>query len=97
MHLRFSWNSQKATGNLRKHRVSFDEAQTVFADERAVIFDDLAHSTHEQREVIVGHSSHGRLLLVVFVERQDTVRVISARRATRQERKDYEESNKFDR
>jgi uncharacterized DUF497 family protein len=64
----------------------------VFGDPLAAIFDDEAHSGEEQREIIIGHSSNNRLLLVSFTERAGAVRIISARRATRQERKDYEEN-----
>ena len=69
---------------------SFEEALTVFTDPFARIHDDPEHSSAERREIIVGHSSHGRLILVSFTERTRTVRLISARRTTRHERKDYE-------
>ena len=73
--------------------MSFEEAQTVFYDPLASIFDDEAHSALEKREIIIGHSEKGRLLLVCFTERAHlVVRIISARRATRRERRDYEES-----
>jgi uncharacterized DUF497 family protein len=68
------------------------EAATVFGDPLAAIFDDEVHSEEEQREIIVGHSRKNRLLLVCFTERAEAVRIISARRATKQERKDYEEN-----
>ena len=90
MALRFEWDRKKAEFNLDKHRVSFDEAVTVFADPLARIFDDEAHSETEPREIIVGHSVNQRILLVAFTERPDAVRIFSARRATRRERKDYE-------
>ena len=91
--MRFEWNSEKAASNIRKHGVSFDEAVTVFKDPLAFIFDDTAHSEQEHREIIIGMSSLRRMLLVCFVERvEDTVRIISARPATRQEIKDYEEN-----
>jgi uncharacterized DUF497 family protein len=80
------------SSNESKHGVTFEEAMTVFADPLAVIFDDEEHSDEEPREIIVGHSAKGRLLLVSFTERGETVRIISARRATKRERKDYEES-----
>lgn len=90
--LRFEWDEDKAASNVAKHHVAFDEASTVFADPLAVIFEDEEHSEHELREIIIGHSLFGRLLLVSFTERGDeVVRVISARKATRRERKDYEE------
>ena len=92
MGLRFEWDPTKASANLRKHLVSFDEASTVFRDSLARIFDDADHSEGERREVVIGHSALGRLLLVAFTERSPgLVRLISARRTTRQERQDYEE------
>jgi uncharacterized protein len=88
----FEWDDPKAAANARKHGVSFEESSSVFADPLAVIFDDEIHSAEEHREIIVGHSSQNRLLLVCFVERQGLVRLISARPATVKERKDYEEN-----
>ena len=91
--MRFQWDPSKAANNIKKHGVSFDEAITVFKDPLALIFDDLAHSERESREIIIGISAVRRMLLVCFVERQeDIVRIISARSATRQEIKDYEEN-----
>jgi uncharacterized DUF497 family protein len=78
----FTWDNHKAAANLRKHSVSFEEAQTVFSNPLAVIFDDEAHSAREQREIIIGHSTSGRLVLVCFTERADEIRIISARCAT---------------
>jgi hypothetical protein len=72
--------------------VSFDEALTVFADPLARIFDDEDHSIDEQREIIIGHSVGQGLLVVCFSAREDTVRIFSARRATKRERRDYEEN-----
>jgi uncharacterized protein len=92
MSLHFEWDRRKARTNLRKHGVSFDEALTVFADPLARIFDDEKHSTEEHREIIIGHSIKHRLILVHFTERRTIVRLFSARRATRWERKDYEEN-----
>ncbi|MDW7710459.1 MAG: BrnT family toxin [Deferrisomatales bacterium] len=92
MGLRFEWDRRKAAGNLRKHGVSFDEASTVFDDALGRIFDDEDHSEREPREIIVGHSAAGRLLLVSFTERgENVIRIISARPATPRERDDYEE------
>ena len=90
--MQFEWNPLKATANLKKHGVSFEEAKTVFDNTLAVIFDDEAHSIGEQREIIIGHSRQNRLLLVAFTERFGNVRIISVRLATRQERKDYEQN-----
>ncbi len=72
--------------------MTFDEAMTAFADPLARLHGDPAHSVGERREILVGHSKRGRLLLVAFTERQSRVRLISARPATRNERQDYEES-----
>jgi hypothetical protein len=92
MSVKFEWAPKKAAANLSKHGVSFEEGLTVFADPLAKIFDDEDHSIDEQREIIIGHSANGRLLLVCFAAQQGSVRLFSARKATRQERKDYEES-----
>ncbi len=91
----FEWDRKKATANRAKHGVTFKEATSVFADPLAAIFDDESHSDDERREIIVGHSTAGRLLLVAFTERDGSVvRMISARRATPRERKDYEEGTR---
>jgi uncharacterized DUF497 family protein len=91
--MRFAWDPAKAKNNIQKHGVSFDEAVTVFKDPLAFIFDDETHSEEEQREIIIGISALRRMILVCFVERlEDVVRIISARSATRQEIKDYEEN-----
>ena len=91
MSLRFEWDPRKARQNLLKHGVSFEEALTVFADPLARIFDDQDHSIEEQRDIIVGHSIKERLLVVCFTAQGESVRIFSARKATRRERKDYEE------
>lgn len=92
MSLRFEWDPKKAASNLSRHGVSFEEALTVFADPLARIFDDEDHSIKEQREIIIGHSVKQRLLVVCFTLQSESVRIFSARRATRRERKDYEEN-----
>jgi uncharacterized DUF497 family protein len=92
MDFEFEWDPTKADENLNRHRVAFDEALTVFGDPLARIFDDPDHSTDETREIIIGHSQKQRLLLVSFTERAPKVRIISARKATKQERQDYEQS-----
>lgn len=95
MPLGFEWDSERASSNVTKHGVTFDEASTVFADPLAVIFDDDEHSQDELREIIVGQSVLGRLLLVSFTERDKMlVRIISARKATRRERKNHEEGTR---
>ena len=91
--MRFSWDPRKADNNLRKHGIAFDEAITVFNDPLALIFDDTIHSEDEHREIIIGFSALSRLVLVCFVERvEDTIRIISARRATKNEIRDYEKN-----
>ena len=92
MSVKFEWDPKKAASNLSKHRVTLEEGLTVFADPLAKIFDDENHSTKEQREIIIGHSGSNRLLLVCFAARADSIRIFSARKATKQERKDYEEN-----
>lgn len=91
--MKFEWDPTKAAGNVRKHGISFDEAVTVFKDPLALIFDDETHLEDEHREIIIGMSALRRMILVCFVERlEDIVRIISARPATRQEIRDYEEN-----
>ena len=88
--MKFDWNKSKALANLKKHLVSFEEASTVFSNPLAQISSDELHSTGEYREVIIGHSKQNRLLFVSFAERADQIRIISARLATKEERKEYE-------
>ena len=91
--MKFAWDPRKADNNLRKHGVAFDEAITVFSDPFAFIFDDTIHSDEEHREIIIGTSTLRRIILVCFVERiEDTIRIISARRATKDEIRDYEKN-----
>ncbi len=89
----FEWDLAKAAANLVRHRVSFEQAATVFEDPLARLHDDPEHSSSERRAIIVGHSLLGRLLVVAFTDRGSNIRVISARPATRLERRDYEEAN----
>ena len=92
MLLGFEWDQHKARLNLKKHSVTFIEAASVFGYPLARIFDDPAHSADEAREIIIGHSITGRLLLVCFtVLLEDLIRIISARRVTKREKNDYEE------
>jgi len=91
MGLSFEWDRRKAAANRRKHGVSFEQVIPVFGDPLARIFDDPDHSVTEPRELIVGHCSRRLVLIVCFVQRGDRIRIISARRATRRERRDYEE------
>ena len=87
----FAWDPRKAKSNLAKHGIPFDEAKTVFEDELFLVFSDPDHSTEESRFIIMGQSKQGRLLVVAYTERSDTIRIISAREATRRERKTYAE------
>jgi len=89
---RFEWDRNKAKTNVQKHGVTFEEATTVFYDDHARIDDDPDHSIGEHRELISGLSIEGRLLLVSFTERGDSIRIIHARQAARKERRRYEES-----
>ena len=89
--MQFEWNKEKAEANLKKHGVSFDEAETVFNDLLFVIFADPDHSFEENRFIIMGESNQNRLLVVSYTERTPKTRLISAREATRPERKKYEE------
>jgi hypothetical protein len=93
MDLLFEWDRNKATSNLDKHGVGFEEAETVFADDFSVTIPDPRHSFEEERFVISGTSSSGRLLVVSFTPRGDKIRLISAREATRSERRRYEEED----
>ncbi len=88
----FEWDPAKAATNRRRHGVSFEEAATTFQDPLARIHADPGHSASERREILVGHSSQQRLLLVSFTDRGSNIRLISARPATRRERRDYEEA-----
>jgi uncharacterized DUF497 family protein len=84
--MEFEWDAAKAAANLRKHRVSFEEASTVFSDDRAIEWFDEAHSDVEERFVTVGLSAKLRVLMVVHTERAgDTIRIISARKAEKAE------------
>lgn len=90
--MKFVWDTTKSIANLQKHRVSFEEAETVFNDPLAVTVNDQRHSEAELREIIIGHSDFDRLLFISFTERSEDIRLISAREATRQERKKYEDN-----
>ncbi len=89
----FQWDKKKARLNLKRHKVSFEEASTVFGDTLSRTIDDPLHSEDEDRYVIVGQSVQGRLLVVVHTIRGDNIRIISARVATPTERKNYEEGS----
>ncbi|MEH1796225.1 BrnT family toxin [Nostoc sp.] len=91
--MEFEWNPDKAALNLEKHGISFPEAATVFNDLLSVTFPDPDHSIGESRYIIIGVSRFGQLLVVAHTHRGEKVRIISARKATRQEKKFYEERN----
>jgi uncharacterized DUF497 family protein len=90
--MEFDWDEINAIGNLRKHRVGFAEASTVFDDPHSTTFADPDHSIGEDRYVTIGTSNRGRLLVISFTERGDVVRIINARKATPRERTSYEEN-----
>ena len=88
--MQFEWDDAKAAANLKKHEVSFTEAESVFGDPLARIFEDSVHSHDERRNAIFGHSDENRLLIVSYTEREnDRIRIISARLATPKESKRY--------
>lgn len=89
--MEFEWDLDKAALNLRKHRVTFEEASSVFGDPLAITFRDPDHSLGEARFLTFGMSQAGNLLVVSHTQRRQRIRVIGARRATRAERKIYEE------
>ena len=90
--MEFEWDKNKATSNFSKHNVSFDEAKTVFNDPLYIDFYDIDHADNEHRYIIIGQSQKGQLLIVSYTERKNVIRLISARKATRREREDYETS-----
>ena len=91
MPLTFEWDSRKARSNLAKHGVGFEEASTVFGDPLSLTIPDPEHSLSEERYITMGRAFTGKLLVVVHTERGDNIRIISARPASRRERKFYEE------
>ena len=93
--MRFEWDENKNKSNIRKHKISFEEAKTVFDDPLARIFDDIFHSTDEIRYIIIGKSKFNKLILVVYTEKynndnNDIIRIISSRLCTKKEMRDYE-------
>ena len=89
--MRFEWHPSKARANLRKHGVSFREAATVFGDPLSWTFTDPDHSTEEERHITIGTSQLGNLLVIAHTDRKGAIRIINARRATRRERRYYEQ------
>lgn len=92
MSYEFEWDPAKAGANLAKHGVSFEEAVTVFGDPLSLSMPDPSHSEEEERFLVLGASTAHRLLVVAYAERPPRTRIISARKATRRERNEYEES-----
>ena len=94
MTYKFEWDETKAANNLKKHGICFDEAKSVFYDDYARRFYDSLHSSNEARELIFGFSNKNRLLIVSYTERINKIRIISARKVTKNERKLYEDFKK---
>jgi uncharacterized DUF497 family protein len=92
--MKFEWDEVKAASNVKKHDVNFEEAITVFDDALANIFEDEWNSIGEQRELLIGTSNLGRLLVISFTERDNAIRIISARPATTTEIKNYERNHR---
>jgi len=91
MGLLFEWDSKKAALNIAKHSVSFAEATTIFGDKRSITIPDPKHSQKEARFVTIGKTFSTNVIVVVYTERGNKIRIISARQASRKERKTYEE------
>ncbi len=89
--MQFEWDRRKAKSNLKKHDISFQEAATVFGDELSITFDDPGHSVNEYRLLTFGLSRTGKAIIVSHTERGKSMRIISARQMTKQERQIYEE------
>jgi uncharacterized DUF497 family protein len=92
MPLEFEWDLRKARSNLAKHGVAFEEASTIFGDSLSLTIPDPEHSYMERRHITMGTAFNGKMLVVVHTDRGDNIRIISARRASRRERKFYEET-----
>jgi uncharacterized DUF497 family protein len=92
--LNFEWDLKKSESNIEKHGISFEEASTIFGDPLSLTIEDPLHSRGERRMVQIGMSHKNRLLVVVFTERSDNIRIISARKATKKEKVNYESNEK---
>lgn len=94
--IKFEWDNNKARRNIEKHGITFEEASTVFADEEAILFDDPEHSAKEERFLLLGMSIQAKMLIVCHCCRgaNDIIRIISARKATKNEKKQYVEINR---
>jgi len=93
MSLTFEWDQNKSDENERKHGITFEEAKTVFNDPFAITINDPDHSDDEYRDIDIGFSSKGRVLIVWYTERNQNIRIIGCRKATRYERKTYEKKD----
>lgn len=91
--MEFEWNPDKAVANFKKHGVPFTEAATVFGDPLSITFPDPAHSINESRHITIGLSRNGRLLILAHTDRNKRLRIISAREATRKEKRFYEQGS----
>jgi uncharacterized DUF497 family protein len=91
MALLFEWDDRKAQANKRKHEITFEEASTIFGDPLSITIPDPAHSISEDRFITIGTSVNNELIVVVHTERDDTIRIISARKATKNGRRQYEQ------
>ncbi|MBI5054336.1 MAG: BrnT family toxin [Chloroflexi bacterium] len=88
----FEWDEKKAKANRKKHKIAFEEGATIFNDPLIADMPDSDHSETEPRQIAVGHSVKKHLLVVIYTERNDNIRIISCRKATPAERKIYEEN-----
>jgi len=91
MALQFEWDFKKSQSNKRKHKITFEEATTIFGDPLSITIHDPAHSTGEDRFITIGISVNNQLIVVVHTDRNDIIRIISARKATKNERIQYEQ------
>lgn len=89
--MKFEWDNQKALSNIKKHGISFEEASTAFGDFLSIVIEDPMHSKNENRFILIGRSIEANTLVVVHIEKSDVIRIISARKATKNEQKVYEE------
>lgn len=95
INLAFEWDEAKAVANLKKHRISFEEAKTVFTDPFSITVDDPKHTADERRFVDIGAAASGKVLVVSYTQRGEKIRLISCRKSTKSERKIYEERENF--
>ncbi len=94
MALTFEWNEEKSKNNFKKHGLRFEEAKTVFNDPLAITVDEPDHSDDEERYIDIGISSKGRLVVVWYTERNENIRIIGCRKATKKERRAYEKKER---